>query len=388
MTTIRCKKNHRYFILLLIIFALAVFIATKGLYYLTTSKEERDLKNLNYSDKAISLIIENKLDKYLINNALYSKTLEAALTNGQYKDDCLEEYINIKYKNYDNFISKINNLIEIGYKTDEINQVFEKLNENDIDIIINKGEVINNLVSYIDNDYFNIDELDRYINYKNKHTTYDYVKVISYVNMYLDYSFYEHDIKVADPNNLLVICNKYYKLDSNFVPKNLVTVDKAHSYNNYSFQVVPIVKEAFDKMIKDMSKEGLDLYVKSAYRSYKTQVSLYNDYVKAKGKESADTFSARAGYSEHQTGLAIDVCAKDNCDYSRFDATDEYKWMRESAYKYGFIMRYQDDKTNITGYKYESWHYRYVGGYVAKYIYDHDLTFDEYYAMFIANEKG
>jgi D-alanyl-D-alanine carboxypeptidase len=206
--------------------------------------------------------------------------------------------------------------------------------------------------------------------------------------MYLDYPYYEHDINVTSTgNDLLIIANKYYKLGSSYVPKDLVKIDAKDSYGNNTFQVVSIVKEKFNKMNADMKKAGLGLLVKSGYRSYQTQVGLYNDYVKANGKAAADTFSARAGYSEHQTGLAIDVCASKSCAYSTFESTDEYKWMKNNSYKYGFILRYPSDKTDITGYKFESWHYRYVGEDVAKYIYDHNLIFDEYYAMFIATKK-
>jgi LAS superfamily LD-carboxypeptidase LdcB len=380
------KKSHRLYALLFIILISFLFIS-KGLYFFTTSQTERDLKHLKYSDTAIKLIIDNKLDKYLINNKIYSKTLEVALTKGLYDEDLLEDYISLPYKNYDEYISQLNSLISIGYTKDEIQNVFNSLDKDEINIIIGKNKLITNLTNYTSNENFNINNLDRYIKYKKTKTNYDYDKVISYVNMYLDYPYYEHDITITNSDDILVIVNKYYKLSNTFVPKNLVKVDKDYSYGGNTYQVVGIVKDNFDEMIKDMEKDELSILVKSAYRSYQTQVELYNEYVAKHGKDAADTFSARAGYSEHQTGLVIDVCAKKNCDYSRFDTTAEYTWMKKNSYKYGFIMRYPDNKSNITGYKNESWHYRYVGLEVAKYIYDHDLTFDEYYAMSIANKK-
>lgn len=387
MTKKKYRKNYRFYILIIIVIILACYLLFNGFYYLTSSKEERALKKLNYSTEAIELIVENKIDKYLINNNIYSKTLEMALIEGLYDEELLEEYVYFTYKDYDNYIVQLNKLNELGYERDDIKTVFDTLNENDIDIITNKDHVISNLVDYIENDYFQIANLDRYENYKNKHSKYDADKVVSYVNMYLDYPYYEHTINVEKPDDPLVIVNKYYKFSSNFVPKNLVNVDKDDSYNNYTFQISSIVKEKFDDINKDMAKAGLGLLVKSGYRSYDTQVGLYNDYVAAHGKAEADTFSARAGYSEHQTGLAIDVCARSNCSYGKFESTNEYDWMIANAHKYGFILRYPKDKTDITGYDFESWHYRYVGVEVATYIHEHNLTFDEYYSMFIANKK-
>lgn len=381
----RRKKNFRFYILLIILCILCFFLVTKGLTYLTTSQTERDLQKLKYSDKGISLIIDNKLDKYLINNKIYSKTLEVALTEGQYENDLLETYIDLPYQKYDDYINQINKLSSIGYKTPDIKKVFDTLSNSDISLIIKKNTLIDNLVNYIEDDYFNINNLDRYITYKAKHTKDDYSDVISYVNMYLDYPYYEHDISVTDPNNLLVIANKYYKLSSTFVPKGLTSISTKYAVDNQRF-VIPIVKENYEKMAADMEKLGMTIKAKSAYRSYQTQADLYDDYVKGSGKAAADTFSARAGYSEHQTGMAVDVKGS-NDNYSTFETTKEYRWMKENAYKYGFILRYPSDKTDITGYKFESWHFRYVGNDVAKYIYDHNLTFDEYYARFVANKK-
>ena len=90
----------------------------------------------------------------------------------------------------------------------------------------------------------------------------------------------------------------------------------------------------------------------------------------------------RAGYSEHQTGLALDIVTY-GASMDTFENTDEFKWLSDNAYKYGFILRYPKGKEKLTGYSYESWHYRYVGKDVAKKIHDLDITYDEYYAYYI-----
>lgn len=171
-------------------------------------------------------------------------------------------------------------------------------------------------------------------------------------------------------NNIIV--NKTYGLPSNYVPSNLVTI------NGY-IRVVDYVKEAFNELKSDSASLGLNIYASSGYRSYGDQDYIYNNYVKMDGKERADTYSARAGYSEHQTGLAIDVNTID----MTFDNTSESEWLKHHAYEYGFIIRYPKGKDNITGYMYEPWHIRYIGKDLAKVLYNNGdwITLEEYYGI-------
>lgn len=170
----------------------------------------------------------------------------------------------------------------------------------------------------------------------------------------------------------IIVVNKTYSLSNNFTPNNLVSI------NGY-IKVVDYVKEAFDELKSDALALGLNIYASSGYRSYNDQNYIYNNYVRIDGQEKADTYSARAGYSEHQTGLAIDL---NTIDMS-FDDTSESNWIREACYKYGFIIRYPKDKDSITGYMYEPWHIRYVGKELAKILYNDGewITLEEYYGI-------
>lgn len=170
----------------------------------------------------------------------------------------------------------------------------------------------------------------------------------------------------------MVIVNKTYSLPNNFVPNNLEAI------NGY-IRVVNYVKDAFNELKSDASVIGLNIYASSGYRSYSDQNYIYNNYVKTDGQENADMYSARAGYSEHQTGLAIDV---NTIDMS-FDNTSESNWLRDNCYKYGFIIRYPKGKDSITGYMYEPWHIRYVGKKQAKKLYNNGewITLEEYYGI-------
>lgn len=158
--------------------------------------------------------------------------------------------------------------------------------------------------------------------------------------------------------NGILIANKTYSLPSTYDPG----------------KILPEAQSAFDAMAADASKAGYKLTICSGYRSYSYQNQLYNGYVARDGKAAADTYSARAGHSEHQTGLAMDI----NNASSSFNGTPQAKWIAANCWKYGFIIRYPEGKENITGYMYESWHVRYLGKQLAKEVYDSGLTLEEF----------
>lgn len=140
-------------------------------------------------------------------------------------------------------------------------------------------------------------------------------------------------------------------------------------------------RAAFDEMKASAELSGIVLQAFSTYRSYEYQVSLYNRYVERDGAEAADRYSARPGYSEHQTGMAFDIGEENHESHwasASFGETEAAKWLMSNAYKFGFILRYPEGKEQITGYMYESWHYRYVGKDIAEQIFKRNLTLEEY----------
>ena len=238
-----------------------------------------------------------------------------------------------------------------------------------------KLEKLNNINENID--YFNNDYIDRYILYKEKNKDLDDKQIIKDVNMNLDYEPYTNIVKSKHLNTNKIIVNKYYALEENYVPNDLETISKQYALDG--MELVKEAKEAFENMAKDAKKENLNIIAMSTYRSYNYQIKIYNQYVKADGKEKVDTYSGRPGHSEHQTGLAVDVY-NGKVNYTKFEETKEFVWMKEHASEYGFILRFPKDKEKETGYMYESWHYRYVGQNEAKYIKEHNISFEEYYA--------
>ena len=226
-------------------------------------------------------------------------------------------------------------------------------------------------------DYFNYNYIDRYINYKENNKELSIEQIIKNVNMNLDKTHYEDKIPAKNLNKETILVNKYYYLDENYVPNNLEKINNQYALDN--MKLVKEAKDAFEKLSKDALKEKLNIIAMSAYRSYSYQVDLYNRYAKSDGKEKADTYSGRAGHSEHQTGLAVDVYNK-KLPYTSFENTKEYDWMMKNAHKYGFILRFPKNKEEETGYHFESWHYRDVGIDIAKYIKENDISLEEYYA--------
>ena len=179
-----------------------------------------------------------------------------------------------------------------------------------------------------------------------------------------------------------MLVNKYRYVGEYFQVANLVKVEEFAKENMYLEKNCML---AFTKMARDASSQGYNIRAISTYRTYEYQENLYNNYVKKDGVNNADTYSARPGFSEHHTGLAVDI---DNIEtsYMNFENTKEFTWMMENAYKYGFILRYPKDKVDITGYMYEPWHYRYVGIEIASYIKENNITYEEYYYEFLENK--
>ena len=278
----------------------------------------------------------------------------------------------IDYRNSNEFKLK-----QIGYNETEIKDI-TKLKDDQIKAILKKK--YNRLnIKFIRQKYFITNNLDRYIKYYNNHKDDKISHIVSIVNVCADEDYYDKDtVKKTDISKKeLMLVNKFNYLDENYAPDDIVKVSMQFAYGDN--EIKKEVYEKFRSMYNDAKKEGLYLIITSSYRDYNFQKELWDSYANQKGDEWADSVSARAGYSEHQTGYTLDIVTY-KANMSSFEKTDEFKWLQDNAYKYGFILRYPKDKEDITGYSYESWHYRYVGKDVATKIKKLGITIDEYYA--------
>lgn len=188
---------------------------------------------------------------------------------------------------------------------------------------------------------------------------------------------------VTNPSDILVLTNKERNLPINYEPEDLI--DTGIPFVRGQDNPVRFMREeaglALVEMFAEAEDKGIIYYGRSGYRSYQIQQSLFSSYVEVHGEEAANKFSARPGQSEHQTGLVMDITSEiANKELSNsYGETNDGKWLKENAHKFGFILRYPEGKEDITGYQYEPWHFRYVGKEVAKEIYELNVTLEEYF---------
>lgn len=186
---------------------------------------------------------------------------------------------------------------------------------------------------------------------------------------------------LLNPDSVKALVNKQYALPEDYAPEDLVTVEVPTVLENPEIrQLREVASDALTDMFAAAEEEGIILHARSGYRSYQTQVQLYNSYVENHGEEAANRYSARPGESEHQTGLAMDVTSESaNFQLTEaFGSTPEGIWVEENAHEFGYIIRYPEGTEDITGYQYEPWHLRYFGEELAADIYETGLTYEEY----------
>lgn len=275
----------------------------------------------------------------------------------------------------DEYIYK-EDLLHLGYDLKDIEVIENKISNIDVKEYFLK-EKYDNVISYINALYFIPKNIDRYVNYYNKNKNMSYDNVILNVNMNLDYEFYTNINTLHDYLDVTTLVNKYNKLPDNYEIDDLVTLDKEYSSRGEKIREIAYkdLKVMFDKARED----GINLNVISGYRTSEKQNTLFNNSVKKNGIEHALMYSAKMGHSEHQLGLAIDI----NTTQESFKNTNEYKWLKNNSYKYGFIERYKENKENITGFAYEPWHYRYIGIDNATKVFTENITYEEYVIKFL-----
>ncbi len=316
--------------------------------YLFESTKDK-LKKAGYNDNEINEII--KLDDesiyYLKNN--YQENILEYINDENFKSESLVKYLEDK------------NDLEVK---DKIRLVNHKDYTN--------GTYTKTMVDILYDKYYISSNKKRYFSLNGKARD-----IVEKVNTNRDYEYYTHTKKTDVSKENVMLVNKYNYLED-YKP-SLVTLDS--KYGNKNVKVTKKTYEAFTKMYNDALKEGITFYVTSGYRSYDEQLEIFNEYKDKLGEKEALNHAAKAGFSEHQTGLVLDIFTK-GATIKTFQSTKASTWLYNNAYKYGFIQRYPKGKENITGYNYEAWHYRYVGTEVAEEIKKLDITFDEYYEYF------
>ena len=270
------------------------------------------------------------------------------------------------------FVDDANTFIEKGYSASTINDIYDNLSERNISILLTMPYT--DITEFISIPNLSLDKLDRYKAYMAKENI-SVSDAVTRVNLNLDEEFYKTVNDIKDPSSILVLVNKSHALKSDYVPSDLVSIP---SFPNLLLRQVAI--DDFENLLAAAKLDNVYLIPYSTYRSYDYQKGLYEKYLKEDTQQVVDTYSARPGHSEHQTGLAIDIRSSSHW-YSLTD--NDYDWMLNNSYKYGFIVRYPKDNSKITGYKEEPWHIRYLGRDIATKVHDKNITYDEYVDLYL-----
>lgn len=263
----------------------------------------------------------------------------------------------------------------LGYPIEEAQLLVNTLSNSQVDSLIARQEHDTMAIPVIQARYFIADNFDRYLAFHKKDTTSAPLSnIIALVNTGADQDRETCAVPCDTSKGQLMLVNGRHYLDESYGPDSLATFNKRYCYEEQ--RALPVVVDAFMAMQQACKEQtGAQLMVNSAHRSFQQQIAMH--------KRSAKGYAAHAGYSEHQTGLAIDVTSLEHPMRWPFDKSEECAWMHEHCHEYGFILRYPKRQSRIFGFAYEPWHLRYVGTEVARRIHDEDITFDEYYAYYL-----
>ncbi len=290
----------------------------------------------------------------------------------------------VSFKLYAHYTSNEYKLGELGYSEKEISTLL-KSDDKVLDKALTKYD--KDLIPLTKQKYFlwkNYNTYKEYITKQKKETNdIDYKEIVTMVNVNRNYEYYTHTKKTDMKKDNAILVNKYYSLPEKYAPTDIVDVSNWYAFDGIKTRQV--VLDAFKEMFNAAKEDGYTLIINSGYRTYDAQKKVYDEYKDLKGEEYADEYAARPDYSEHQSGLALDIITY-GASGETFDTTDAFKWLQKNAHKYGFILRYPKDKEDITGYAYESWHYRYLGKDLATKVKKSGLTYDEYYAYYLDKE--
>lgn len=338
-------------------------------------KQIHDLTSIGYSKKASRNILFSFHKDYVLSIG-ENKTLNAAFESKYFKEKNMDNYVKIDYVGQKHFIQNINKLIKKEYSNSDINIIFDHGDDEAVSRFV-KREKIRYLEEFFVVDYAKLDNYDRYVSYADE-TGEDEETTVLYVNLDMDKEAYQ-DSTLVSKFDIDMLVNKHHHLAEDFEPDDLVKIDSKYA-SEKNLRCSRAAFDAYKKMSEAASAEGYQIVINSAYRSYQDQVDITEEYLKWYGQSYVDKFVAKPGYSEHQTGLAFDIGSR---KVNVFANSKEYQWMQDNAYKYGFIYRFPKKYEDITGFRSEAWHYRYVGVDIAERIHNDDMPFEEYWAIYL-----
>lgn len=302
-----------------------------------------------------------------------------------HKDEEIETIINEVDDIFDNYVPKLKTL---KYSNAQVWKVLQTADSDDLQYLIEKQYSYNQIEPYMQVQGFAFQQLDQYMKVYEEKKNYNYAVLVTAYPFLIssNASSSNQSYTIQDPENILTLVKKGFLFSSDYEPTDLVKpseIPVAPDCDNATMR-----KEAADaltEMYKAAKQEGYSLIINSSYRSYATQQATYKEYFNKYDAKTAASLVAAPGASEHQSGLGVDLTCqsvlddkKNGITNSKFGYKPDYKWCLANSYKYGFILRFEEDKADITGIGNEPWHFRYVGKKAAKEIFNNGWTLEEY----------
>lgn len=356
------KRHIRKSIIVALVLCISVIVLAFGAPRVI---KEAKLKDLGYDTETSKLIIKENLADKIISNKYYSKYLAQSIRDHSLDKNYISLYASIttdRTLEAKDFLL-YNRLLDKGYETDQLENLFRHLSFYEITpLLIFDYQWDEN--PYIEDCTNNRDT--------NSETTF------SLSDTYLKKYKLQ---KQAAKGTTTVLVNSTYGLQSDYVPADLTDISTQYAVNDV--QLTSEVADAFTAFAQAGVQANHNFFATTGYRSYEIQESAYNSFLGRMSESEADSYSIRPGHSEHQTGLAVNVAATFETSVA-FKDTETYQWMLENCADYGFIQRYPEAKSQITGFSDEPEHFRYVGKDLAKKIQESSLTYDEYYSLYLA----
>lgn len=360
----KVRRRRRHLRPSIAIALVAIFIIAFLAYYMPRKRESTKLMNLGYTKEDVEIIREKKLSSTLINNQYYSPYLAESIRNDTLNEDYLLLYTVVPS---DRGLSEKDfllyaRLVDMGYEEDQLLNLFGNLYFHEMTPLLvfkyqfDERPYVDDCLEHRDSNSENEFYLssDYSVNYKKK----------------------TEETKIGDD----MLINRQYYLKENSEPVDLVTLGDRYAVVNQS--VRKEAAKSLENWIEDSIQNNTSFFVALGYRSYHDQEEVYKSYLRTTTEDEADMVCARAGHSEHQSGLAVNLSQTSQGDIA-FSESEAGKYALKTCVENGWIQRYPIGKEIIHGMDPEDNHFRYLGNELAKKVSDSKLTYDEYYSLYL-----
>lgn len=369
-----------------IIVIMCTLVILAGVIFFNFERINLFLKGYSFSEQSIILNLDDETVKHFLNS---SELIDIKSWNEIDNDKHYLEYQ--KYQVYKKELSKkevieyidkfydkyYKNLIKLNYTYNQIISLMKYASIDDFQMLIDNNYSYSNIQPYLNINGITFKDINKHISLNKDPieavlmTTYPFINSKNQVTK---------EYQILQPEKIDVLIKKGFGLSKDYELKELVTpnIPIAPDCNNKKLR--KDAAEALEDMYQDALKKGYHLVLNSGYRSYESQLEIYEEYFRKYDKTTASKLVSKPGSSEHQLGLGVDLTSQSVIDKNRmvFGDSDEYRWVVKNAYKYGFILRYPKERCSFTGIANEPWHFRYVGKKIAKIIYDNDWILEDY----------